>query len=487
MSLLPKGFGIELAAGVRRYGGGRVLAGASPLRVMRLTAAGARAVEQVEGGRPASAAARALAARLVNTGLANPVPGEGVPAPSVTVVIPARDRLADVEACLASLGPEPNVVVVDDGSRQPWAITELCRRHQARYLRRERSGGPAAARNAGLAVVQTELVAFLDSDCTVGAGWLEALARRFADPRVGAVAPRIRPSTAGPSATRPSATRASATRRASARERYAAARSPLDLGPRAGAVGPGRPITYVPAAALVVRVRSLEADGFAESLRYGEDIDLVWRLQERGWTVRYDPSVVVGHCEPASWRGLLTRRYRYGTSAAPLARRHPGRLAPAVLAPRPTLAAALLLAGWPAPAPALGSALGVALSAPLRHVYLLSEAGLPPQAIAGLGPRAVWHTLLGLSRAGTTLAAPALLGALAVCQTRRTRRAVITLLAAAPAAQWLAARPALDPVRWTAAAIADDAAYGAGVWRGCLRERTTGPLRPRFARAVARI
>jgi hypothetical protein len=251
----------------------------------------------------------------------------------------------------------------------------------------------------------------------------------------------------------------------------------LDLGTRSGPVAPGQPISYAPAAALVARTRIL-GGGFAESLRYGEDIDLVWRLQESGWTVRYDPSVVVAHREPASWRGLLVRRYRYGTSAAPLAHRHPGRLAPAVLAPRPTLAAVLLLAGWPAPA------LAVALSAPLRHAGRLQRAGLPPAAIGALGPRAVWHTLLGLSRAATTLAAPVLLGALAA---RPTRRAAALLLAAAPAAQWLAVRPALDPVRWTAAAIADDVAYGAGVWHGCLRERTVGPLRPRFARAVARI
>jgi hypothetical protein len=128
--------------------------------------------------------------------------------------------------------------------------------------------------------------------------------------------------------------------------------------------------------------------------------------------------------------------------------------------------------------------LAVALSAPLRHAGRLYHAGLPPAAIGSLGPRAVWHTLLGLSRAGTTLAAPVLVGALAA---RRTRRAAALLLAAAPAAQWLTARPGLDPVRWTAAAIADDVAYGAGVWCGCLRERTVGPLRPRFARAVAHI
>ena len=36
----------------------------------------------------------------------------------------------------------------------------------------------------------------------------------------------------------------------------------------------------------------------------------------------------------------------------------------------------------------------------------------------------------------------------------------------------------VDPVRWTLACVADDLAYGAGVWRGCLAHRTWEPLRP---------
>ena len=32
--------------------------------------------------------------------------------------------------------------------------------------------------------------------------------------------------------------------------------------------------------------------GFAEDLRFGEDVDLVWRLVEAGHRVRYDPRSV---------------------------------------------------------------------------------------------------------------------------------------------------------------------------------------------------
>ena len=225
--------------------------------------------------------------------------------------------------------------------------------------------------------------------------------------------------------------------------------------------------------------RAALAGGFDEHLRYGEDVDLVWRLREAGWIVRYDPAVLVAHAEPSSWRGLLARRYRYGTSAAPLSRRHPGMLAPGDRAPAADGGAsrsrsrAVQARRWRSRS-----------AGRCRASRRLARAGLPPSAIPALGLWATWRTLLGLSRAATTLAAPALLAGLAA---RRTRPAAAILLAAGPLAQYAQARPALDPLRWTAAAIADDAAYGAGVWHGSLRHRTAEPLRPRFARETASI
>jgi hypothetical protein len=44
--------------------------------------------------------------------------------------------------------------------------------------------------------------------------------------------------------------------------------------------------------------------------------------------------------------------------------------------------------------------------------------------------------------------------------------------------EWVEQRPPLDPLRWTALRLADDVAYGAGVWAGCVRERSMAALRP---------
>jgi hypothetical protein len=47
---------------------------------------------------------------------------------------------------------------------------------------------------------------------------------------------------------------------------------------------------------------------------------------------------------------------------------------------------------------------------------------------------------------------------------------------------WATRRPAVDPIRFAAAVVADDIAYGAGVWAGCVQHRTIRPLRPVIVR-----
>lgn len=83
-----------------------------------------------------------------------------------TIVIPYRDRAAFLPETLASLPPDAAIILVDNGSTDDSAT--LCRdfaatRPNVRCISQP-SGGAAAARNAGLAAVETEWVYFFDSD-----------------------------------------------------------------------------------------------------------------------------------------------------------------------------------------------------------------------------------------------------------------------------------------------------------------------------------
>jgi hypothetical protein len=246
---------------------------------------------------------------------------------------------------------------------------------------------------------------------------------------------------------------------------------------------PGSRVGYVPTAALVIRRSALDSLGagrppFDPALRYGEDVDLIWRLHEAGWRIRYEPSVEVAHDGPVSWAGLLERRFRYGTSAAPLARRHPANMAPLVLHPWPAVTVAALLVRRP-----VAAAAGLA-GAWFDVTTTLRRAGIPADGTAAATVTAVRQTWLGIGRYATQFGVPAVAFALArpggkSAARRWGRRAAAAGLLLGPALNAHAeCKPELDPVRFTLARIADDVCYGAGVWAGCLRERTLVPVRP---------
>jgi mycofactocin system glycosyltransferase len=459
---LPAGFGVAFDPGTV-FVGSDVLFGGSPARLLRLNAAGRRALDELRAGPVASLAGGRLARRLTDTGLAHPRPPAATGPADVTVVIPVRDRPAGLDRCLAALGTRYPVIVVDDGSADPAATALACERHGARLVSRPVCGGPGPARNSGLALVTTPLVAFVDSDCEADPEWITALAAHFTDPMVGAVAPRVRPVT-GPGAA----------------GRYLAARAPIDLGQREARIAPLTRMSYVPTAALLVR-RDAIGSGFDPTLRYGEDVDLVWRMVEAGWRVRYDPAAQVRHAEPHRWATVLARRFRYGSSAAPLARRHPGQVPPLILQAWPAAAVAALLARRPAAAVA---AYGAGLS---QLVRLLQDWGVPARGVLRPMADSVRQTWLGAGQWSIQFALPAVALGLARPggRTRRTRLgrrlALASLLAGPPATAWLRTRPALDPVRFTLAYLADEAAYGAGVYRSALTERLAEPLLPRLA------
>jgi len=428
---------VRLADDVRRHDGGRLLVGGSPLITQRLR----RPLTEVD-------ADTAVGQRWLDTGLGVPVLDDVAPASpaDLTVVVPVLDDAVDV-AALAPL----RVIVVDDGSRVPVPGADV--------VRHEENRGPAEARNTGLARVTTPLVAFVDADVVLTADDLLALTRHFADPRVAAVAPRVR-GTGG--------------RGHSAWwQRYDAAFSPLDLGAIPAPVRPGSRVAYLPTACLVARTDAL-GDGFDASLRLGEDVDLVWRLVGSGHRVRYDPSVVVGHRTRGSLRGWLGRYLAYGSSGAPLAARHGGAVAPAVL--NPALAAAglamLTRRRW---------ALPVAAAVTARAMRRLPT--LPPGERARLAAGALGWSV----RQEASLAArhwwP--VAAIAAAVSPRARR-IVTSAVAADTLIALADRRGLDPLTLIAGRRLTDLAYGSGLWLGCLRARNFRALVPRAQTASAR-
>lgn len=114
-----------------------------------------------------------------------------------TVVIPTRNRpeqlLRCVDTVLDNEFKDFNVIVVDQGNSEDLEkkLFELARQkgcdQKISYIRKNEVG-PAAARNRGIEIVQTELIAFIDDDCTAESSWLQALYEGFKNnPDVGII------------------------------------------------------------------------------------------------------------------------------------------------------------------------------------------------------------------------------------------------------------------------------------------------------------
>jgi hypothetical protein len=222
-------------------------------------------------------------------------------------------------------------------------------------------------------------------------------------------------------------------------------------------------------------------------MRVGEDVDLVWRLVDQGWTVRYDPSVSVKHRVSDQASDWLVRRFTYGTSAGKLGINHPEHMTPAVFTPT-SLATTLLMA-------------------PLRPWGMIA-AGLVAWAKADSATAAISSSELALDTtvrsAGRGLWGPAKqasalilrhwfpLAAVLFPFSRHVRRLVVAALVV----DTIDSRAGISatkkemtrrPVGVLGRALGffllrriDDIGYGKGAWWGALRARSARSLAPRF-------
>jgi mycofactocin glycosyltransferase len=226
---------------------------------------------------------------------------------------------------------------------------------------------------------------------------------------------------------------------------------------------------------------------------------------------------VMGHDHRVRLRAWFSRRADYGTSAAALEELHPGVVRPlyaswwtigawvALLSGHPVTAAAVTGTATTLLARRLSTVTGESwpLSLPLPPRFVRQGADNSKKREWGRGPEqrwrggAAWKLALRLAGGGTLAAGRPLGSALsrtwwpvaipAAVAVPKLRLPVAALMLAPPLLDWADRRPPLDPVRYTAARLLDDAAYSIGVWQGCLRRRTIRPLTPAVGKTRDRV
>lgn len=104
--------------------------------------------------------------------------------PLSTVIIPTYNRtlhLTSLLDAINNLDPETGpfeVVVVDDGSYPPLAVTPALYDYPLVVIR-QKNAGPAAARNRGAQAAVGDQLVFIDDDCIPDSGWLKGFQQAF--------------------------------------------------------------------------------------------------------------------------------------------------------------------------------------------------------------------------------------------------------------------------------------------------------------------
>lgn len=284
---------------------------------------------------------------------------QGDQPPLVSVIVAARNAAPTLGACLASIArldyPHVEVLVADDGSTDDTAA--IARAAGARVVHAAGTG-PAAARNLAVAASGGQVIAFTDADCEVPPDWLSVL-----------VAALDRPGVASAGGGQIQVFGSGRDPRADAAiEAFFRLASFFFEYSRDG--GTPRSVAHIASCNSAYRRDAfLEVGGFTPGLFPGEDVDLDYRLRQRGYRAWFVPSVRVRHHRPGGWAGFMRMMRRYGRGQGVLIRLH-GPFRPAHAVPPALVLALVAQAGlfvpWSRPAVlALDALAAVALGAVL--------------------------------------------------------------------------------------------------------------------------
>ncbi len=231
------------------------------------------------------------------------------PTPRVTVVVACYNGAQTLRACLESLRrldyPDFEILVIDDGSTDhtPDITTAF---PDVRTLRHPENRGLSTARNLGIRAASGEVVAFTDADCEADRDWLRHLVAALT--RGDAVA------AGGPNLLPPD-------------DSTVAAAVMASPGGPTHVMLDDRSAEHVPGCNMAFRKSALEQiGGFDPTFRRaGDDVDICWRIQARGWRIAFAPAAFVWHHRRATVGDYLRQQAGYGEAEALLATRHPDR------------------------------------------------------------------------------------------------------------------------------------------------------------------
>lgn len=227
--------------------------------------------------------------------------------PRISVVVCSYNGSQTIGETLAALEtldyPDYEIIVIDDGSTDQTSV--IAGKHKVKLIRMKNSG-LSVARNCGMNAATGEIIAYIDDDAYPDPHWLTYLAAAFVrTEHAGIGGHNIAPPGDGMIAD-------------------------------CVANAPGGPVhvllsdevaEHIPGCNMAYRREQLMAiGGFDPRFRVaGDDVDICWRLQERGGTLGFAPAAVVWHHRRNSIKAYFKQQRGYANAEALLADKWPDK------------------------------------------------------------------------------------------------------------------------------------------------------------------
>lgn len=231
--------------------------------------------------------------------------------PLISIIIPAKNAEATIKKCLDSIlnlnYQHHEVFIINDGSSDKTG--EILMSYKGIKIINTEGIGPSKARNIAVGQAEGEYVAFTDADCVVGKEWLNELLKGFAGKNMVSV---------GGSQKIPA-------------DESAFGRIVSEFMRKAGfitdymRVDKKRINSVNHNASCNVMYKKdifLQEGGFKDGLWPGEDVELDYRLEKKGYTLMFNPQAVVYHYRQDSFRNFIKMMFRYGWAQGVLVRQY---------------------------------------------------------------------------------------------------------------------------------------------------------------------
>jgi O-antigen biosynthesis protein len=229
--------------------------------------------------------------------------------PKASVVICSYNGASTVESCLRSMTrinyPDFEVVFVDDGSTDQ--TQEIVKKFPGVVNIRQKNMGLSYARNVGMQAATGEVVVYTDSDCEADEDWLYylclALVRDGGGNYGGMGGPNLIPDEGS----------------------WVADCVGLSPGGPTHVMMDDRTAEHVPGCNMAFwKSVLLRVNGFDSQFRKaGDDVDVIWRIQNLGYAIGFSPAAQVWHYRRNTVKAYLRQQMGYGEAEALLKYKHP--------------------------------------------------------------------------------------------------------------------------------------------------------------------